>query len=157
MPFLPLTQGRFAQVDEDDYLIQMAFPWCVSTISGHEYAKRRCRERRVIVYLHREIMGSPSGFVIDHINGDTLDNRWSNLRLATKKGNAANRGLDRSNTSGYKGVKWSKAAGKWVAAIVSDDRTIHLGVFVDPVDAARAYNTAALLHFGEFARLNKVG
>lgn len=64
---------------------------------------------------------------------------------------------DEDNTSGYKGVGWSRASGKWRAYIQVDGRQVHLGLHLDPLDAARVYDAAALEHFGEYARLNFPG
>jgi hypothetical protein len=93
---------------------------------------------------------------IDHCNGDKLDNRRCNLRDATTSQNKANEGLRKNNTSGFKGVYWSKWAGKWMAGIKVNYKRIHLGYYMRKVDAARAYNRAARRYFGKYAQLNKV-
>lgn len=93
----------------------------------------------------------PNGH-IDHINGDGLDNRWSNLRLATHAQNRANSRRQKNNTSGFKGVVWDKARGKWIAAIRADGKGIYLGRFNTPEAAHAAYVAAAERHFGSFAR-----
>lgn len=153
---IALTQGRVSLVDDEDFEAQSVFPWCVSVIGKHPYAKRRCNVRKTIVYLHREIMCPPTGFVVDHINGDTLDNRRENLRIASKQGNAANRGLDAHNKSGFKGVFWHKQTSKWAASATVNGRRIYFGFFDDPVSAAKAHNEGAVKHFGEFAWLNPI-
>ena len=84
---------------------------------------------------------------IDHINQNPGDNRWSNLRAATKSENMRNIARIKSNTSGYKGVGWCAAASKWRAYIKADGVSYHLGVFADKEAAARAYaEAAAKLH-----------
>lgn len=88
---------------------------------------------------------------IDHRNRVPNDNRWDNLRLATKSENGANEGLRKNNTSGFKGVTWSKVAGKWMAQIRTHGKKRYLGHYVDPADAAEAYRQAAAKHYGEFA------
>ena len=90
---------------------------------------------------------------IDHINGDRLDNRFVNLRKATRWQNAVNQGQRKNNTSGYKGVTWHSQAKKWAARIMVNRKSIRLGLFDDPKEAYAAYCTAAIFYFGEFARV----
>lgn len=106
------------------------------------------------VYLHREIMGVGfgSGVEVDHINGNSLDCRRANLRVATRTQQGQNARRPDHNTSGYKGVASSR--GRWRAFIKLDQRQRHLGCFRTRAEAARAYDAAALELFGEFARLN---
>lgn len=89
-------------------------------------------------YAHRLIMGASETWdVVDHINGDTLDNRRSNLRIVTKAQNGANRVKQHAcNTSGYRGVSWSKYKRKWEAYVCSNYRMKHLGRYHDPMLAA---------------------
>lgn len=112
--------------------------------------------RNVTCYLHRVIMNAPPGVQVDHINGDTLDNRRCNLRLCTHKENGHNRKLQ-GGTSKFKGVTWHKRDRKWQAGIRHNGKQIHLGYFNDDVEAARAYDRAARKYFGEFARVNFQG
>jgi AP2 domain/HNH endonuclease len=91
---------------------------------------------------------------VDHINGNGLDNRRTNLRPATSAENARNRRSQRGSSSPYKGVSWIRSRRNWRANLRVGDRLIHLGSYTDPADAARAYDAAALKYFGEFARLN---
>jgi hypothetical protein len=93
---------------------------------------------------------------IDHRNGDTAVNRASNLREATPQMNQANSKLPKNNTTGFKGVRWSKAAKKFTAQIMFNRKSIHLGCFDEADDAAVAYNLAAIKYFGPFARLNEI-
>lgn len=112
--------------------------------------KRRYYEHRIAWYL---ITGDdPTGFEIDHINGDKSDNRFSNLRLATSQTNKANCGLTKSNNSGFKGVH--RFRGKWIASITHDRKLIHLGVHECPEKAAAAYDAKAIELFGEYALTN---
>lgn len=105
------------------------------------------------LYLHRFIVGANPGDIVDHVNGDTMDNTRKNLRIATHQQNMAN-SKRRKNNDGYKGVQLRCDGKKWVARIQVHKKMIHLGSFLTPEDAARAYDKAAILHFGEFARLN---
>lgn len=90
--------------------------------------------------------------LIDHIDGNKSNNRISNLRAATKAENCRNKRIHANNTSGYKGVSWHKATGKWMASIMTNGKTVHLGVFSDPTEAHEAYTQAARDMHGEFAR-----
>lgn len=90
----------------------------------------------------------------DHRNLRRSDNRWDNLRESTRSQNMGNAGVRVTNTSGFKGVWWDRARGKWSAEITVKYKKYSLGRFLSATDAARAYDEAALKHFGEFARLN---
>ena len=89
---------------------------------------------------------------IDHINMDCRDNRFVNLREATRSENARNAGIRSTNTSGFKGVTWDKSRGKWLAHIKLNGREIHLGRHKTPEEAHAAYCKGAEKHHGEFAR-----
>lgn len=103
--------------------------------------------------MHRLIMAPPRHLFVDHINNDPLDNRRANLRLCTLQQNAMN-APGRGAVSGFKGVFLHRRSGRYYANITVDGRSHHLGSYVDPADAARAYDAAALAHFGEFAWIN---
>lgn len=152
---IPVKNAGFAKVDKADYELAMARHW---------YAVKRSRGSAITVYaesaanpqimMHRLVMGDACvGFVVDHINGDGLDNRRSNLRLCTQRENSRNR---RPN-NGYRGVSWKVDVGKWRSRIMVDRKEINLGVFDTAEEAAVAYNEAAIKHFGEFAKLNVFG
>lgn len=106
------------------------------------------------VYLHRLIMGEPRGKKVDHINGNGLDNRRSNLRVTTHKLNLANQRAQLGRSSKYKGVAWNKRSQRWEAYIKVDGRKYNLGLFATEKAAANAYDLAALEAWGEFARPN---
>jgi AP2 domain-containing protein/HNH endonuclease len=109
------------------------------------------------VPLHRLIMNAPADKEVDHINGDTLDNRRCNLRICSHKENLRNQKLPKNSKSGYKGVTWYKRIKKWRSHIRLNKKQIHLGYFDDIKLAANAYNEAAIKYFGEFAKLNDLG
>lgn len=104
------------------------------------------------VGLHRLIMRTPKGMVTDHINCDKLDNRRSNLRVCTNRQNILGQKVSKDNTSGYKGVSWSRGMKKWRAAISVNYKKIILGHFSEITDAAEAYLRAAKLHYGAYAK-----
>lgn len=104
--------------------------------------------------LHRHLLNTPEGFDTDHINGNKLDNRRSNLRIASRSQNLMNRGKTSNNKSGFKGVCWNKYRQKWHAQITKPDKKKHLGYFTDKNEAAKAYNKASLKYHGEFAYQN---
>ncbi len=105
--------------------------------------------------MHRLVLDAPSSLNVDHINGNGLDNRRKNLRLANEVQSAANRRKTTKKTSSrYKGV--SGREGRWLAYITVNDKRRYLGIFVDEHEAALAYNVAALGAFAEFAFLNEV-
>lgn len=155
---IPLKFGRrrlFAVVDEKD-AFQGEHAWhAIEAANGKLYARRADYKtgRRRNLFLHREIMQAPFDMEVDHRNGDSLDCRRSNLRLATRQQNMCNMRRPSHNTSGFKGV--AKAmSGRWRAFIKINRKQLHLGVFDRKRDAAKAYDRAALEHFGEFANLN---
>lgn len=108
--------------------------------------------------LHRIILDAPEGMTVDHISGDTLDIRRSNLRLCNKTENNRNRrkGIRSRTSSKFKGVYLDVFHGKWAARIGSGGKKIHLGYFESEAQAAAAYDEAALRYHGDFARLNAV-
>ncbi len=143
--------GHVALIDDADAHIAECRRWSVSVRPLANYAMANIGGR--VQTMHTYLLGNPDRD-IDHINGNGLDNRRSNLRLATESQNMANRGKQRNNTSGFKGVHWSQKHGKWKAEICCNRHRQHLGLFIDPVEAAHAYDSKARELFGEFARLN---
>ena len=110
-------------------------------------------EHRLIWLYHNGVLPKE----IDHINGVSDDNRIENLRKCSSRENKRNRLSVVNTTSRYKGVTWYKRDKKWKAQIGLGDRNLHLGYFDNEGDAAKAYNTAAKTHFGEFANVNSIG
>jgi hypothetical protein len=158
MKEIALSQGKAALVDDADFEWLSQWKWrAIQPEKRIEcwYAVRYegARPKRETVYMHRQIVGAPVGAQVDHKSRDGLDNRRENLRIATRSQNMANQPISPKNTSGYKGVAMHHT-GKWQAYIKVDQRIRWLGSFTDPRVAARAYDFAAMAHFGEFARLN---
>lgn len=106
--------------------------------------------------MHREVMLAAAHERVDHINHDTLNQQRSNLRICTTGQNGANRQIQVNNTSGYKGVDWHKRHGKWRTQVQVNGKSVHIGVYNSPVDAALAYDRAAIEYNGEFALTNKM-
>lgn len=151
---IPLTQGKFAIVDEADAeMVLNRGTWqALRTPWGFYAARGECRPSRTI-YMHWLIAGCKRP---DHVNRNRLDNRRVNLRPATAEQNNANRPAFHNNKSGFKGVHWSQRRQRWIAEITINRRKVNLGRFDDPLDAARAYNAAALAAWGGFAWLNPI-
>lgn len=149
---VPLTKGCFALIDDADAPLVLAYHWQANY--SRRYAVGIVDGRQV--RMHRFLMGAPADREVDHANGDGLDNRRSNLRIATPSQNKGNRRKGaRAYTSRYKGVfrRSDRTTERWHAAI-HDGRRRWLGSFLTEEDAARAYDRAALAKWGEFALLN---
>lgn len=147
-----LTKGKQAIVDSEDYEMLIQFNWHYNT---EGYAMRTVNHSGKLS-MHRQLMGDKQGHVIDHVDGNGLNNSRTNLRHATHKENMRNRKLQTNNTSGFKGVYWKPIKQKWEAAIRISNQYKYLGAFISKVEAARAYNRAAIEHYGIFAKLNEI-
>lgn len=156
---IPLSGGGVTIVDRDDYDLVKSFRWWNWKTGNSSYArtKRMVDSASYCLLLHRIIMNPAPDMQVDHINGNGLDNRKCNLRICTQKENIRNsRKKSNSLSSKYKGVCWKTREGKWWSSIIVDGHRKHLGYFTAEIDAAIAYNKAASIYFGEFARLNEV-
>jgi hypothetical protein len=151
---IPLSQGYWTLVDVADYDWLRELKWHVNGRQGEFLYAFHSVSRKSPVKMHRMILGLTTADPhVDHINGDGLDNRRCNLRLATRFQNAHNRRRTRTTMSGYKGVHW-KSEGGWAVTIRANGVFQYLGRFRDPVEAARVWDAAAVKLHGEFARLN---
>ena len=157
MKEIQLTQGYVALVDDENYEWINGFKWCMRKDRNNVYAKRaiRVNGRHKTIQMHYLIMGeNPLKLMIDHRDGDGLNNRKENLRFCTNQENQMNSRSQKNSSSIHKGVYWNKKDGKWMARICISGHQIYLGSFDIEVDAAIAYNTAAIKYYGEFAKLN---
>ena len=150
--YIPLTQGKFAIVDAEDYDWLSQYKWCAAKDRETFYAQRYSNGR--IVSMHRVIMRAPKGVICDHRNHNGLDNRKSNLRFCTSAQNQYNKRPKKGCASKYKGVVRRKNYKKWRARISFKRQRINLGDFDNEMDAAMAYDDKAVELFGEFAYLN---
>lgn len=156
---IPLTRGFVALVSPEDAEWIKQFKWCARPQGNLCYA---CRKKPGTVgthlHMHREIMKPPPDMEIDHIDHNGLNNTRGNLRICTRAQNAANMRPPRKEPppSGYRGVYSVPRNPKkpWMSAIKKQQKLHHLGYFETTEEAARAYDAAALEHFGEFAVLN---
>lgn len=170
MKEIQLTKGNVALIDDEDFELVSKYNW----FSHKEYAARtvRVNGEKITILMHRFIMGcvKGDGKMLDHKDGNGLNNQRSNLRFCTSSENQKNKkawgsskylGVSR-HTKNFKKYKKSIAAFKdysytnWKATISINGRPKHIGGFTNEIDAAKAYNEAALKYHGEFARLNKI-
>ncbi len=172
MVLIKLTQDKEALIDDEDCDFVSQYKWYTSRNKQTYYAVRditiqdahrpkNIKSKRKHIHMHREIMKRKlkrelqNNEEVDHINGDGFDNRRCNLRLCDTQKNSFNKKKQRSKaTSIYKGVSWKKDRHSWHARIEFNTKTMHLGYFTKEIDAGKAYDTAAIKYFGEFARLN---
>lgn len=151
--------GLFALIDEEDDFFVGAYHWNVVADGLTFYAVRTWQEGRRserithTVRMHRQIMEPPPHLVVDHIDGNGLNNTRANLRICTDGENLGNRRVSPKNTSTFTGVTYLARTDRWKATIM-DGRYIHLGWYATAEEAALAYDTAALRLRGAFARLN---
>jgi hypothetical protein len=148
-------EGLYTLVDREDFEKFGHLKWTLNTY-GYAYAniKQLETKKHKTFYLHRLLMDNPEGLQVDHINHDRLDNRKENLRICTSTENNRNRTKRLDTPNKYKGVSLRNK--KYRAAVKIAGKTIHLGYFKTQEEAAMAYNEAAYIYFGEFAKLNKV-
>jgi hypothetical protein len=152
---IALTKGKITLVDLDDYEKYGSFRYyALGNKESHIYAARKLPRVNGIqgrVFLHREIMNAPSDMEVDHINGDTLDNRKRNLRICTARQNRCNRGPSIGNSSGYPGVSWDQQQRRWIAALSISGKRVFQYKTTRKRDAIRARKAAEKKYFGEYA------
>jgi len=155
MKELVLLHGEIAYVDYEDFDRIKDYKWFYEARPNTVYVARWCPILKRLIRLHREILNAPKGITVDHIDGNGLNNTKANLRLATTSQNGANTKSRARNKSGYKGVSRHQKD-KWQVHLKCGNKKLYLGLFTDLKEAAKAYNIAALEHFGEFAKLNEI-
>lgn len=137
MSVIALNKERVAIVDDGifDYINQ--WRWHVSP-KGYAVRRPRVNGKRYTIHMHRLINDTPDHLQTDHINRDRLDNRRSNLRSVTNQENSLNKGINKNNTSGYKGVSWDKTRGSWKAHITTGGAMINIGRYQTKDEARKA-------------------
>ena len=161
MKEIKLTQGKVALVDDEDFEYLSQWKWYASKDDHRFYARTSIRVcetgRQATVRMHRHILSlNNSKFLVDHRDGNGLNNQKSNLRVATPSQNAANKSSIQNGYSKYLGISWHKKIKRWEARISKNNKSHYLGVFKTEIEAAIAYNNAATKLHGEFANLNKI-
>jgi hypothetical protein len=157
MKAIRLTQGQIAIVDDDDYPRLAIHKWCATRSKQRWYAVRR--DGMKILFMHRVILGAVGHVDVDHRDGHGLHNCRSNLRIATRQENSRNQTrLRERKTARFRGVSLHRSEyalkKPWRATIKIDGVRIHLGYYASEEEAARAYDAAAVKHFGDFASPN---
>lgn len=155
MKEIPLTRGLVALVDDSDFEELNRWKWFED---GRGYARRGEKRsgKLVAIFMHRVLLGADVGDLVDHIDGNGLNNTRANLRLCNHFQNMRNSKMRKNNTSGFKGVFWDKKNENWRARIRAGAGMINIGSFDTPEEAARHYDAAALRYHGEFARPNSI-
>jgi len=154
MKRIPLTQGKVAVVDDDEFEELAKYKWyALSRVHTH-YAvrKQRAEARQIMVSMHRVVLDAKHWQHIDHVNGNGLDNRRANLRICTRSQNSANCYWHNGKRLLTRGIRFK--SGRWEAYIRRQGKILYLGRFTFKEQAAKAYDRAAIESFGEFARLN---
>lgn len=146
MKYIPLTQGKKAIVDDADYPYLIKYKWQYN----QGYAKRGVNTVR----MSRSILGAFSFQEVDHVNGNKLDNRRSNLRICSRGENNRNVRMRKDSKNLYKGIIYIKSRNRWRSRIQADGKRITVGYFLTPEDAARKYDKLAKIYHGEYSRLN---
>lgn len=154
---IPLTRGKVALVDDADYEWLSQWKWICLKGKTALYAVRRHWNGKTqdMIYMHRVITGAPRGMDVDHRDHNGLNNTRENIRVCTHSQNCAN-SFGRKGTSQFKGVSLDARTKMWIAQISYQKKVTHLGRFEHEIDAAIAYNHAAVKHFGSFARINDI-
>lgn len=153
---ITLTRGYETVIDAADLALIAKNKWYAipdhSQITAYAATSMRIGACKTTVMLHRFILGADKNYVVDHIDGDGMNNRRNNLRLATRQENSMNQRRSKNNKSGFKGVSWVEARQKWHARICLQRQSYHLGLFESAHEAHAAYVAASKSLHKEFGR-----
>ena len=150
---IPLTHGRFALIDDEDY--KKASKWRWRVIQNRYVEGRRLTNQKENIRLHRLILDAPKDMDVDHIDYDGFNNQKSNLRLCTTAQNIQRqRPQTRSKTSRHRGVFWDKSRNRWTAKVRKCGKDILIGRFKTEIEAVKIWNEKAKELFGEYAYIN---
>ena len=157
MKEIHLSQGMVAQVDDENYEQLNQWKWHIDKGGRTFYARHNVQlpQKRISLSMHRFILNAPRNIQVDHIDHNGLNNQRNNLRLCNGTQNCQNRSA-RLHSSRFKGVVWRENNKKWQSRIKVNGNEKHLGIFTKELDAARAYNHAAINAFGPFADINQI-
>ena len=155
MKQIPLTRGKVALVDDDDFEELNQYKWYVHNEHGYFYAARGMLVEGKVktIRMHRQIMNAFDAILIDHKDGNGLNNQRYNIRVCTYAENAYNQKI-KKHSSIFKGVGWREVRKRWRASIRFNDKLKELGLFKSEIDAALVYDNKARELFGEFAKTN---
>lgn len=146
-----LSNGMVVLVDDSDIEELVKYHWHYDGRYARTYLKNKA------IRMHKILLGKlPKDKMVDHINQNSLDNRRRNLRVVNKSQNMHNRGLQRNNKSGYKGVHLLKRTGRWQSYLKLDGKRFHFGYYSTAEEAAHIYNQVAMQLVGEYVELNNV-
>lgn len=156
MKKIPLTQGQYAIVDDEDYDKVVRYKWRAVWGGYCFYAVHTLwnKGKRYEIRMHRFILNGPDTSLVDHRNYNGLDNRKSNLRLCSHSQSQYHRRGSKNGTSQFKGVYFRTQNQSWQAQIKYNGKSIWIGQYEDEVAAAKSYDEKARQLFGEFAHLN---
>jgi hypothetical protein len=159
MKQIPLSQGKLALVDDEDFEELNKYKWRAIKDKNTFYAVRTTSYKKegciTTIRMHRVILDLKSPKILcDHKDRDGLNNQKQNLRKATHAQNSVNTESKKNTSSKYKGVTWSKASKKWRSNIEISGSKKHIGLFKNEIEAAKAYDKMAKIYHGEFACLN---
>jgi hypothetical protein len=160
MKKISLSKGLEVLVDNKDFKGLSKFSWHSQKNKNTYYAVTKpwvkgtgkCKT----IYMHRFLTEAEKGMVVDHIDGNGLNNQRDNLRVCTQTQNMMNRGKQLNNSSGYKGVVKHPLCNKWMTRIKVGSKHIYLGLYMTKEEAAQVYNDAAINYYGEYATLNSI-
>ncbi len=153
MKKIPLTQGKHALVDDKDFGVLSRLKWYFNSGYAVRWGGYK-GDKRFRLRMARIILKAKKGEICDHINGNTIDNRRSNLRICRQSENMRNRKKNKNSTSGIKGVTWDKESKSWRAQIQVNGKKVNVGRFKNLKDATRAHKKVAKKVHGKFARFN---
>lgn len=145
--YLQLTKGMFSLIDADCIPLLVGKN-CYISIQGYALTARK----RVKIQIHRLLMKPPADMQVDHINGNPLDNRKSNLRLCTAAQNAKNRRVNKTSATGFRGVYYETRLKQYRAYMYVDGRRMHLGLARTPEAAHAIHESKSIELIGEFTR-----